>query len=34
VAVHGDSVVVGAFSDDVGANTNQGSAYVFTGLHQ
>ncbi len=30
VAISGDTVVVGAFSDDVGANSNQGSAYVFT----
>ncbi|MBS0195559.1 MAG: hypothetical protein JSR77_02270 [Planctomycetes bacterium] len=30
VAISGDTVVVGAFSDDVGANANQGSAYVFT----
>ncbi len=29
VAVSGDTVVVGASSDDVGANVNQGSAYVF-----
>ncbi len=29
VAVSGDTVVVGAYLDDVGANTNQGSAYVF-----
>ncbi len=25
----GDTVVVGASGDDVGANANQGSAYVF-----
>ncbi len=30
VALSGDTVVVGAASDDIGANTNQGSAYVFT----
>ena len=30
VAVSGDTVVVGAHFDDVGANKNQGSAYVFT----
>jgi hypothetical protein len=30
VAVDGDTAVVGAFNDDVGANANQGSAYVFT----
>ena len=29
VAVSGDTVVVGANSDDVGANANQGSAYLF-----
>jgi hypothetical protein len=29
IALSGDTVVVGAPSDDVGANTNQGSAYVF-----
>jgi len=29
VAISGDTVVVGAHFDDVGANTNQGSAYVF-----
>ena len=29
VAVSGDTVVVGAYGEDVGANTNQGSAYVF-----
>ncbi len=29
VAISGDTVVVGAFVDDVGANVNQGSAYVF-----
>jgi len=30
VALSGDTALVGANSDDVGANTNQGSAYVFT----
>jgi uncharacterized repeat protein (TIGR01451 family) len=30
VALSGDTVVVGAREDDIGANTNQGSAYVFT----
>ncbi|MDX2130505.1 MAG: FG-GAP repeat protein [Planctomycetota bacterium] len=30
VAISGDSAIVGAWFDDVGANTNQGSAYVFT----
>ncbi|MBM3949001.1 MAG: hypothetical protein FJ312_07155, partial [SAR202 cluster bacterium] len=29
VAVSGDTAVVGAWSDDVGSNDNQGSAYVF-----
>lgn len=29
VAVDGDTVIVGAFSDDVGSGTSQGSAYVF-----
>ena len=29
VAVSGDTAVVGAYQDDVGANSNQGSAYVF-----
>jgi hypothetical protein len=29
VAVHGDTVVVGAPGDDVGANVDRGSAYVF-----
>ena len=29
LAVSGDTVVVGAFSDDVGSNSGQGSAYVF-----
>ncbi len=30
VAISGDTALVGAYQDDVGANTNQGSAYVFT----
>ena len=30
VALSGDTALVGAYWDDVGANTNQGSAYVFT----
>jgi hypothetical protein len=30
VAVFGETAVVGAYTDDVGANTDQGSAYVFT----
>src|SRR5207247_2438966 len=29
VAISGDTVVVGAYLDNVGANTDQGSAYVF-----
>ena len=29
VAISGDTVVVGAYYDDIGANTDQGSAYVF-----
>ena len=29
VAISGDTVVVGAYGDDIGTNTNQGSAYVF-----
>jgi uncharacterized repeat protein (TIGR01451 family) len=29
VAVSGDTIVIGAGLDDIGANTNQGSAYVF-----
>ena len=29
VAISGDYAIVGAYSDDVGANTDQGSAYVF-----
>src|SRR5262249_22798562 len=29
VALSGDTLVVGAFGDDIGANGNQGSAYVF-----
>ncbi len=29
VAISGDMVVVGASGDDIGANNNQGSAYVF-----
>jgi len=30
VAISGDTVVVGAYTDDIGLNTTQGSAYVFT----
>ncbi len=29
VAISGETAVVGAYRDDVGANSNQGSAYVF-----
>ncbi len=29
VAISGDTVVAGAIGDDVGANANQGSAYIF-----
>jgi hypothetical protein len=29
VSIHGDYAVIGAVSDDVGINTDQGSAYVF-----
>lgn len=29
VGISGDTVIVGAFADDVSSNTNQGSAYVF-----
>jgi len=29
VAISGDYALVGAYADDVGANSNQGSAYVF-----
>ncbi|HKC84366.1 MAG TPA: FG-GAP repeat protein, partial [Blastocatellia bacterium] len=30
IAISGDTVVIGALSDDIGANRDQGSAYVFT----
>ena len=30
VAIDGDTVVVSAWRDDIGANTDQGSAYIFT----
>ena len=30
VALAGDTALVGAYADDVGANVDQGSAYVFT----
>src|SRR5262249_50831155 len=29
VAVSGDTALIGAFGDDIGANTDQGSAHVF-----
>jgi hypothetical protein len=29
LAIDGDTLVIGASGDDVGANTNQGSAYIF-----
>ena len=29
VAISGDTVVVGAFADDIGSNVDQGSAYIF-----
>lgn len=29
VSISGDTVVVGAPQDNIGANTNQGSSYVF-----
>ncbi len=32
VALSGDTLAVGAFGDDIGANAEQGSAYVFTCL--
>ncbi len=31
VAINGNTIVVGAIFDDIGANTDQGSAYVFVG---
>ncbi len=31
VSIYGNTVVVGAYSNDVGANANQGSAYIFVG---
>lgn len=30
VAISGDTVIIGASQDDIGTNTNQGSAYFFT----
>lgn len=30
VAIDGDTIIVGAYGDDVGGNTDQGSAYAFT----
>ncbi|HMX25272.1 MAG TPA: putative Ig domain-containing protein [Blastocatellia bacterium] len=32
VAVDGDTIIVGAPGDDVGANGSQGSAYIYSGL--
>lgn len=29
VAIFGDTAIVGAYTDDIGANTDQGSAYIF-----
>ncbi len=29
VVINGDTIVVGAYGDDIGSNINQGSAYVF-----
>lgn len=29
VSIDGDYAIIGAYSDDVGSNTNQGSAYIF-----
>ena len=29
VAISGNTAVIGAYYDDVGSNSNQGSAYVF-----
>lgn len=29
ISISGDTAVVGAWADDIGANVNQGSAYVF-----
>jgi len=29
VAISGDTIIVGAYTDDVGADANQGSAYIF-----
>ncbi len=33
VSIYGDTVVVGARFDDIGANSNQGSAYIFERNH-
>jgi hypothetical protein len=30
VAINGETIVVGAYRDDIGSNSEQGSAYVFT----
>jgi hypothetical protein len=32
VAINGDSIVIGAFVDDVGSIANQGSAYIFSAV--
>lgn len=32
VAINGNALIVGAHFDTIGANSNQGSAYVFTGI--
>jgi uncharacterized repeat protein (TIGR02543 family) len=32
VAISGDTVVVGAYGDDIGSNADQGSAYIFGNL--
>ena len=29
VSISGDYVVIGAYLDDIGGNSNQGSAYIF-----
>ncbi len=29
VGIYGDVIIVGAYGDNIGANTNQGSAYIF-----
>ena len=32
VSIDGDTAIVGAYSDDIGANTDQGSAYIYQGV--